>query len=63
MARGGVTISRGKQPTEALCESCEDLPKGATRERVRLHAEVRGHVAHVVIRDITTYYPPETRHA
>jgi hypothetical protein len=63
MPRGGVTTSRGKTPGKAFCRSCDDLPAGATRERVRLHAEMRGHVAHFVIRDITTYYPPENSRA
>lgn len=60
MARPRVAIERGRIPGRAACESCSDLPPGATRERCRLHAEVRGHVVHFVISDITTYYPPES---
>lgn len=56
--RKGITSSRGRTEGEASCESC-DFRMECTRERARLHVAQRGHVVHFVIRDITTYYPPE----
>lgn len=61
MSTDKVTVSRGRTPGRAVCESCADLPSDVTRERVRLHVKNHGHVAHFVIEDIATYYPPENR--
>ena len=62
MRRGEVASSRGKTPADgsgdAICEGC-DWGIRCTRERARQHAARKGHVVHFVIRDITTYYPPE----
>lgn len=62
MPSAGITSSRGKLPPlgegEASCEGC-DFRMECTRERARLHVAQRGHIVHFVIRDITTYYPPE----
>ena len=59
MPKPKVTSSRGRTDRDTLCESCDRIPRMATRERVRQHVANSGHVAHFVIRDITTYYPPE----
>lgn len=62
MPDDGITSSRGKVPYlglgDASCEGC-DFRMECTRLRARLHVVQRGHVVHFVIRDITTYYPPE----
>lgn len=58
MPKAKVTASRGRGAGTANCESC-DFYGPKTRERVRLHVLDNGHVVHFVIRDITTYYPPE----
>lgn len=51
--------SRVRAPGDAICEGCDFHLKECTRERARLHVTQHGHVVHFVIRDITTYYPPE----
>lgn len=59
MAHHPVEISRFKAEPEASCEDCDRLPVGSTRERVRQHAKQTGHIARVIVRDITTYYGPK----
>jgi hypothetical protein len=58
MPKPAITSSRGRLDGEALCESC-DFRLECTRERARLHVAQHSHVVQYLIRDITTYYPPE----
>jgi hypothetical protein len=58
MPRRRVETSRARTDGEAACEGCR-FRMECTRERARQHAADHGHVVHFVIRDITTYYPPE----
>ncbi len=63
MPRPKVTSMRGRYPAdrfvgEVMCEGC-NWQSECTRERARIHARKPGHIVHFVIRDITTYYPPE----
>jgi glutamate mutase epsilon subunit len=50
-----VTIRRFRLDPAAECDDCKDLPRDATRERARLHAEMREHTVRVVIQDVTVY--------
>jgi hypothetical protein len=50
-----IIIARAKTAPQAACADCTGVRPDATRERVRLHVEITGHTAHVVINDITTY--------
>ncbi|MFI7073626.1 hypothetical protein [Micromonospora sediminicola] len=52
-----VEIRRHKFPPSASCESCDNLPTDATRERVRQHVAATGHTAWVVVEDQTMYRP------
>jgi hypothetical protein len=64
MPRPKVTSDRGRLDGVATCEGAGCQFGGPrTRERVRQHVAQTGHITHYVIRDITTYYPPEADRA
>jgi hypothetical protein len=50
-----IQVQRFKSKGLAECEECGGPPRGWTRERARVHADLKGHTVRFVIRDTTVY--------
>ncbi|BCJ45354.1 hypothetical protein GCM10010168_86230 [Actinoplanes ianthinogenes] len=55
MASRRIQVDRFKSKGRAQCEECGGPPRQWTRERARVHADLKRHTVRFVIEDTTIY--------